>query len=110
VGVPRLVKLFKKLNVADKMTWFIPGHSMETFPSETKMIVDSGPEIALHGYSHEGASQMTAQQEKDVILHCIELATKLVGKRPVGWRAPLYQIRESTYAILEDEGFEYGVI
>ena len=53
VGVPRLLKLFKKLKIADKVTWAIPGHSMESFPKQTKDIVDSGCEIALHGYSHE---------------------------------------------------------
>lgn len=53
VGAPRLLRLFKKLGLADKMTWFIPGHSMETFPAEVQQIVESGCEIALHGYSHE---------------------------------------------------------
>jgi hypothetical protein len=53
VGVPRLLKLFKKYNIADKVSWYIPGHSMESFPKETKHIVDSGAEIGLHGYSHE---------------------------------------------------------
>ena len=53
VGVHRLVKLFKKHDVADKVTWFLPGHSMETFPEATKAIKDSGCEVALHGYSHE---------------------------------------------------------
>ena len=53
VGVYRLVKLFKKHDVADKVTWFLPGHSMETFPEATKAIKDSGCEIGLHGYSHE---------------------------------------------------------
>lgn len=53
VGVTRLVKVFKKHDVADKVTWFLPGHSMETFPEATKAIKDSGCEIGLHGYSHE---------------------------------------------------------
>lgn len=53
VGAPRLVRLFRKLGIADKMTWFIPGHSMETFPHEVREVVNSGCEIALHGYSHE---------------------------------------------------------
>ena len=53
IGVTRLVKLFKKHDVADKVTWFVPGHSIETFPEATKAIKDSGCEIALHGYSHE---------------------------------------------------------
>ena len=53
VGVPRLVTLFQKLGVADKMTWFVPGHSMETFPAEMKQILDTGCEIGIHGYAHE---------------------------------------------------------
>ena len=53
IGVIRLINLFKKHDVADKVTWFLPGHSMETFPEATKAIKDSGCEIALHGYSHE---------------------------------------------------------
>ena len=53
IGVTRLVTLFKKYGIADKVTWFLPGHSMETFPAATKTIEESGCEIALHGYSHE---------------------------------------------------------
>ena len=30
VGVPRLVKLFERLGI--RTSWFIPGHSIETFP------------------------------------------------------------------------------
>ena len=41
VGVPRLLRLFKKHGISSNVTWFIPGHSMETFPAQTKMIVDS---------------------------------------------------------------------
>ena len=108
IGVPRLVKLFMKLEVAKRMTWFIPAHSMETFPAEVNQIISSGAEVALHGYSHEGASQLSDEQQRDVLAKCIKLASKLTGKKPVGWRAPLYQIKESTFALLEELGFEYG--
>lgn len=53
IGVYRLVKLFQKHDIADKLTWFLPGHSIETFPEAAKAIKDSGCEVALHGYSHE---------------------------------------------------------
>jgi hypothetical protein len=108
VGVPRLLKLFKKHKISSEVTWFIPGHSMETFPSQTKMILDSGAEIGCHGYTHEGGAQMSEQQEKEVIEKCVQLATALTGKKPRGWRAPLYQIREHTVKVLEDHGFLYG--
>ena len=57
VGTRRLLKLFDKYDM--KTTWFIPGHSIETFPEETKMVVDAGHEIGMHGYSHENPIAMT---------------------------------------------------
>jgi Polysaccharide deacetylase/Domain of unknown function (DUF1989) len=68
VGVYRLINLFKARNVADKVTWFIPGHTVETFPDAARAVLESGAEIGLHGYAHEGISQMTEEQEKDVFL------------------------------------------
>ena len=81
---------------------------METFPAATSAIVASAAEIALHGYSHEGAYAMTPEQERHVLEKCIELATKLKdGKRPSGYRAPLYQLRESTVQLLQEHAFLY---
>lgn len=105
VGVPRLLKLFRRLGVADRVTWCIPGHSIETFPKQTRDIVASGAEIALHGYAHEGSGQMTARQEEEVLKKCIELVQDLTGKRPRGYRAPLYQLQERTISLLQREGF-----
>ena len=107
VGVPRLLSLFAKHDISSKVTWFIPGHSMETFPSQTQAIVQSGAEIALHGYSHEGAYALTPAQESAILSKCIALSTSLTGKRPLGYRAPLYQIRESTVQLLQSHSFLY---
>ena len=52
---------------------------------------------------------MTEEQEKDVLEKCIELAAKLTGKKPIGYRAPLYQIRETTIKLLVEHGFSYGM-
>ena len=106
-GVPRLLKMLTGLGLADKVTWCIPGHSMETFPIQTKAIVDSGAEIALHGYAHEAASQMTAEQERDVLEKCIALVEKLTGSKPVGYRAPLYLLQERTIALLQEYNFRW---
>jgi len=107
VGVPRLVRMLRKFNLADRCTWFIPGHSAESFPDEVDEVVKSGAEIGLHGYAHEGAYQLTVEQERDILVKCIAIATKLTGKKPVGYRAPLYQLRESTLDLLEEYNFEY---
>jgi peptidoglycan/xylan/chitin deacetylase (PgdA/CDA1 family) len=64
-GTRRLLKLFDKYKM--KATWFIPGHSLETFPDECAMIRDQGHEIGLHGYSHENPVDMTMEQQRDVL-------------------------------------------
>ena len=46
VGTPRLLKLFDKYRL--KTTWFIPGHSLETFPEQMRMVVEAGHEIGAH--------------------------------------------------------------
>jgi peptidoglycan/xylan/chitin deacetylase (PgdA/CDA1 family) len=108
VGVPRLLKLFAKHGISDKVSWFLPGHSIETFPEEAEAIAKSGAEIGLHGYSHEGAYAMTPEQEKEVLERCIEIVTALRGgMKPVGYRAPLYQIRGTTVQLLQEKGFLY---
>lgn len=65
-------------------------------------------ELTWAGY--KGAYQMTEEQESDVLRKCIDLATKLTGKKPVGYRAPLYQIRETTISLLEKHGVGYGKV
>ncbi|RTE68519.1 hypothetical protein BHE90_017103 [Fusarium euwallaceae] len=107
VGVGRLLRVLDRAGISDKVTWFIPGHSMETFALETKNIVDSGAEIALHGYCHEDCTQLKPQQEEEILDKCIALARSLTGKKPVGFRAPLYRIGHETIGLLERKGFLY---
>jgi peptidoglycan/xylan/chitin deacetylase (PgdA/CDA1 family) len=45
VGIPRLLKLFDKYNI--KTTFFIPGHSLESFPEECAMVRDAGHEMCV---------------------------------------------------------------
>jgi peptidoglycan/xylan/chitin deacetylase (PgdA/CDA1 family) len=68
----------------------------------------SMPQCPVADMVTQGAYQMTVDQERDVLLKCIDLCTKLTGKKPVGYRAPLYQLRESTVDLLIEHGFEYG--
>lgn len=107
VGVPRLLALLARLHLARHTTWFLPGHSIESFPARCRAIVASGAEIALHGYCHEGAGQLTPRQQRDVLERCIHVAQALTGVRPRGYRAPLYQLDETTLALLAELGFAY---
>ena len=97
VGSLRLLRLFKKWGI--KTTWFIPGHSIETFPEQMQAVADAGHEIGMHGYSHENPTATTPEQEEAIFDKCIEVITKLcrqaaarlrravVGARPEDRRA-----------------------
>ncbi len=105
VAIPRLLKLFDKYHL--KTTWFAPGHSIETFPEQVKMIVEAGHEIGAHGYSHENPIAMTAQQEEDVLLYSIDLIKTVTGKRPTGYVAPWWEFSNITNELLLKHGIKY---
>src|ERR671912_679706 len=87
IGSPRLLKMFDKYGI--RTTWFIPGHSIETFPRQMQMVADAGHEIGLHGYSHENPVAMTPDQEEAVLNRCIDLIEGFARRRPTGDLAPL---------------------
>ena len=92
VGTRRLLKMFDKYDM--KTTWFIPGHSIETFPEETKMVVDAGHEVGMHGYSHENPIAMTPEQEEAVLVKCIDLIEQVS-------RPPPDRLRRALVGVLE---------
>lgn len=105
VGTPRLLKLFAGLGI--KTTWFVPGHSIETFPKEFDAVVEAGHEIGLHGYSHENPTAMSRQQQADVLDRSIELITDRTGRRPVGHNAPWWEFSPDTLDLLLERQVRY---
>ena len=105
VGGPRLIRLFEKYGLP--ATWFVPGHSIETFPDLTRMIVDAGHEIGVHGYSHENPIAMTREQETAILDRSIELIEKVSGRRPTGYVAPWWEFSPVTNEILLERGIKY---
>ncbi|CEQ39083.1 SPOSA6832_00569 [Sporobolomyces salmonicolor] len=89
VGVPRLLKLFKKYNM--KMA----------------AVRDAGHEIGLHGYSHENPVEMTLQQQKDVLEHTFKQLTDFCGTPPKGNVAPWWETSKEGTQILLEKGIEY---
>jgi peptidoglycan/xylan/chitin deacetylase (PgdA/CDA1 family) len=105
IGTPRLLKLFDKYGLTT--SWFIPGHSIETFPEQIAMVVEAGHEIGAHGYSHANPIAMTPRQEEDVLLKCIELIETISGRRPSGYVAPWWEFSNVTNELLLKQGFKY---
>jgi peptidoglycan/xylan/chitin deacetylase (PgdA/CDA1 family) len=105
IGSQRLLRLFDKWGI--KTTWFIPGHSIETFPEQMQAVADAGHEIGMHGYSHENPIAMTPEQEEAIFDKCIEVITKLCGKSPRGYVAPWWEFGSKTNELLKKKGIKY---
>jgi hypothetical protein len=43
VGIDRLLKLWDRYNI--KVSWFVPAHSLESFPAQVARIRDAGHEM-----------------------------------------------------------------
>jgi peptidoglycan/xylan/chitin deacetylase (PgdA/CDA1 family) len=105
VGTPRLVELFRRFDI--RTTWFVPGHSIETFPEQIGQVVEAGHEIGVHGYSHENPIAMTPEQEEAVLDKCIGLIEQKFGQKPRGYVAPWWEFSRVTNELLLKKGFKY---
>lgn len=105
VGVPRMLKMFTRKNI--RATWFIPGHTLESFPTECRAIVDAGHEIGLHGYTHENPNAMSMEQQRDILAKTYKLLTEFAGKPPTGSVAPWWETSEEMAELLLEYGIEY---
>ncbi|KJZ74622.1 hypothetical protein HIM_05972 [Hirsutella minnesotensis 3608] len=101
----RLLKLFAKYGI--KTTWFIPGHSLETFGDEMRAVRDAGHELGLHGYSHENPTDMSLEQQRDVLEKSWRLMAEFTGKPPRGIVAPWWEASHEGTQLLLDYGIVY---
>lgn len=105
VGIPRVSKLLTQRELP--ATWFMPGHSIETFPAQTESVISAGFEIGCHGYSHENPVAMSHQQEEDVLAKSVELVHQFTGANPRGYVAPWWEMSAHTAELLLKYGFSY---
>ena len=105
VAVPRILRLLARRGLP--ATFFIPGHTIETYPDVCRQVVDAGHEVALHGYAHELNPTLSPDKERWVMSRSIELVERLTGAAPAGYRAPSGDLTEQTIAALLEFGVRY---
>ncbi|MEM0118051.1 MAG: polysaccharide deacetylase [Conexivisphaerales archaeon] len=105
IGTLRLLDLFERQKI--KTTWFVPGHSAETFKVNLRKVADLGHEIEPHGYSHENPTRLNREQEEKILIKTSKLCEELSGNKPVGYRAPWWEFSENTVDLLLKHNFMY---
>ncbi|MGD9711160.1 MAG: polysaccharide deacetylase [Thermomicrobiales bacterium] len=105
VAVGRILQLLERFGV--EATFFIPGHTAETYPDLTRAIAASGHEIGHHGYLHERPGDLSPDQERAVLVRGLNALESVTGARPTGYRSPSWDNTPHTIDILIEHGFRY---
>jgi peptidoglycan/xylan/chitin deacetylase (PgdA/CDA1 family) len=105
VGVPRLLALLEKHRL--RSTFFVPGYTAHRYPGVVRDIVAAGHEVAHHGYLHEQPTAVTAEEEADNLDRGLAALEEVAGVRPVGYRAPMWDLSWRSPALLAERGFLY---
>lgn len=106
VGAPRLLELFEQYGV--KTTWFVPGHTADTYPEITRQVADGGHEIGNHGYLHESFETLSPDEAREVIHKGNEALVRVTGQHPRGMRIPAGDFYGDLFEVFVDEGFLYS--
>lgn len=105
VGVPRILDLLARHGL--RATFFVPGYSAHRYPAVVRSIAEAGHEIAHHSYFHENTAGMDARTEAAMIDLGLQALSDVAGVRPVGYRAPMWELTYNTPRLLADRGFLY---
>ena len=106
VGAARILDLMKQEGIAT--TWFIPGHTLDTYPEMCRRVHAEGHEIGNHGYLHEPPATLAgAEEEEAVLLRGNEAIRRVTGGNPTGYRSPAWDLSPHTVPLLLKHGFVY---
>jgi putative urate catabolism protein len=103
-GFWRIRRLFDALGAP--LTVFGVAQALERNPRAVEAMLASGWEIATHGYRWIDYQHVPEAVERDHIAQAVEVHTRVVGARPLGW----YQGRTSPNTarlVAEEGGFVY---
>jgi len=105
VAVPRILETYRRLGLTQ--TFFMPGWVMETYPATVEAILKAGHEIGHHSWRHEDPMSHSDEREAELFGRALDTHVRMTGRRPRGYRAPVYNATPGVIARLIGEGFLY---
>ena len=105
VAIPRILDTYKRLEL--KQSFFIPGWCLERYPEAVEMILEGGHEIGHHGWIHEDPIATRGDAQAEAFQKAMEAHQRIVGGRPEGYRAPVYNVTQQVIDLLIDGRFRY---
>ena len=106
-AIPRILRMLEKQSIP--ASFYFPAVSAELHPQMIKEILaQRRHEIGVHGWIHENLPTLNnAAEEQRLLTQAVESLTRMIGKKPVGYRAPSWAFSEHTLKQVKDAGFLY---
>lgn len=105
VGAPRLLALLRKHGIVS--SWYVPGHTIETYPNAVRAVADAGHEIAHHGWTHRLPASLTREQEDAELVRGNEAIRRISGADARGYRSPSWDLSPHSVELMLKHGFIY---
>jgi peptidoglycan/xylan/chitin deacetylase (PgdA/CDA1 family) len=105
VGAERLVRLLGQRGIA--ATWFIPGHTIESYPASCRAVAEAGHEIGHHGWTHRPPASLSRDDEEKELVRGNAVIEALTGRQARGYRSPSWDLSPHSIELLLKHGFEY---
>ena len=105
VAAPRLLALLARYGVP--ASWYIPGHTLESYPDVCVRVLEAGHEIGHHGWTHVPPASLSREQEEEGLERANEQIRKLTGRPARGYRSPSWDLSTDSVALLLKHGFRY---
>ena len=105
VGVWRLLDLLDE--TGHKSSFFVSGLIADAYPALAPAIAARGHEVGLHGWYHEQVPEISYHANETSLARAIGLLHAQTGQRPVGYRAPGWDITAVGHELLRTAGLLY---
>jgi peptidoglycan-N-acetylglucosamine deacetylase len=105
VGTERILALLKREAILS--TWFVPGHTIESYPASAAAVVEAGHEIGNHGWTHRVPASLDREEEERELVRGNAAIRKLTGRDPRGYRSPAWDLSPHSLELLIEYGFLY---
>ncbi len=88
-------------------TWFIPGHTIESYPSSARAVHEAGHEIGNHGWTHRIPATLGRDGEEQELVRGNAAIQALTGRKPRGYRSPSWDLSPHSVDLLLHHGILY---
>jgi peptidoglycan/xylan/chitin deacetylase (PgdA/CDA1 family) len=88
-------------------SFFVPGLTADRYPGTVEAILAAGHELGHHGYSHVPYHALSDDEQRRDVERAVASLERVSGQRPEGFRAPWWELTNSTPALLAELGFSW---